>query len=333
VDARSGAAVERSYRSLGACTNNAGESEGLLLALNRAIDLGVAPRLAAIRGDSKLVVRQVRGEWAVREPSLMPRFLEARRLLARLGVDASLLEHVERERNALADELANVAIDTQTSFSPEARAAPQRCGSRAARAGGGGRSRAACAGAFDENGFGGEAAAAVIQAGAARGVCRMAAIAGALRDFSVAHGLDAEPEYEDAPRLSARAALDRASARGALTEAREKALRRELGQLESARSAERRRAAAFAAADHNLDELNMWLAGFGCDAAPSKRVAVKELAKINANIYDVMDGVYKNHKSLWKLAWYTKQNQMIFPLKEAKEDNRKIFLKNLKHCW
>ena len=84
---------------------------------------------------------------------------------------------------------------------------------------------------------------------------------------------------------------------------------------------------------HNLDELNMWLAGFGCDAAPSKRIAVKELAKINANIYDVMDGVYKNHKSLWKLAWYTKQNQMIFPLKEAKEDNRKIFLKNLKHCW
>ena len=327
VDARTGAAVEHAYRGLGACTNNVAEYEGLLLALKLAIDLGVQPsRIAGIRGDSQLVVRQVRGEWAVREDSLASRFLEARRLLARLGVNASILEHVERERNALADRLVNRAIDTQASFSPAARAAaPPLLG---------GRSRAAsAAGVGDDSGPGDDAAAAAIKAGAARGVCRMAAIAGAVRDFCRVRGLDAAPEYAGAPRLSARKALERASARGALSEAREQALRRELGQLEQARRAERLRVAAFAAADHDLAELNDWLRGFGRDAAPSKAAAIKALGALYANIYDVADGVFRDRKSLTALAWHSKLTGLIIPLKEATDDMRKVFLKNIKRCW
>jgi ribonuclease HI len=62
-----------------------------------------------VRGDSELIVRQVRGEWDTNDPGLRERRVRARELLD--GFDRWSLEHVPREVNDRADRLANEALD------------------------------------------------------------------------------------------------------------------------------------------------------------------------------------------------------------------------------
>jgi probable phosphoglycerate mutase len=93
--------------SLGTCTNNVAEYRGLLAALTWAAEHGVS-RLH-IRSDSELLVKQMRGEYRVKNPGLQPLFEEARSLVRRIGVVK--FEHVRRELNKDADRLANEAMD------------------------------------------------------------------------------------------------------------------------------------------------------------------------------------------------------------------------------
>ncbi|ESP89895.1 ribonuclease HI [Candidatus Halobonum tyrrellensis] len=93
--------------TLGRTTNNQAEYEALVRALEAARDYGLSE--ADVRGDSQLVVKQVRGEWNVNEPRLRERRVRARELLE--GFDRWSLEHVPREINDRADELANEALD------------------------------------------------------------------------------------------------------------------------------------------------------------------------------------------------------------------------------
>ena len=97
-------------QSLGTCTNNVAEYRGLLAALTWAADHGVS-RLH-IRSDSELLVKQMRGEYRVKNPGLQPLFEEARSLVKRIGVVR--FEHVRRELNKDADRLANEAMDEET---------------------------------------------------------------------------------------------------------------------------------------------------------------------------------------------------------------------------
>ena len=93
--------------SIGIATNNVAEYNGLLAALRWAADAGV--HSLHVKADSELMVKQMRGEYRVKNPGLQPLYEEARRLAGRIG--QVTFEHVRREQNADADRLANQAMD------------------------------------------------------------------------------------------------------------------------------------------------------------------------------------------------------------------------------
>jgi ribonuclease HI len=99
--------VEEIKESLGIATNNVAEYRGLLAALTWAIRAGIG-RLH-VRSDSELLVKQMRGDYRVRNPGLQPLWEQARRLVHQIG-DVRF-EHVRRELNKDADRLANEAMD------------------------------------------------------------------------------------------------------------------------------------------------------------------------------------------------------------------------------
>ncbi|MFA4874957.1 MAG: ribonuclease HI family protein [bacterium] len=92
---------------LGEMTNNQAEYRALLLALEEARRHG-ATRLE-IYADSELMVRQLRGEYKVKNEGLKPLHREILRHLREVG--RYTIEHVPREKNSHADALANKAID------------------------------------------------------------------------------------------------------------------------------------------------------------------------------------------------------------------------------
>ena len=104
-----GNVIARLGRYLGRQTNNVAEYEGLLLGLKHARELGY--REVEVRADSQLLIRQLKGEYAVRHAGLKPLHAEALRVLR--SFDRFDLRHVPREENALADEMSNRAIDEE----------------------------------------------------------------------------------------------------------------------------------------------------------------------------------------------------------------------------
>ena len=92
---------------IGETTNNRAEYEALVRALEMARDYGFDR--VDVRGDSELIVKQVTGEWNANDPGLRERRVRARELLEQF--DEWSLEHVPREINERADDLANEALD------------------------------------------------------------------------------------------------------------------------------------------------------------------------------------------------------------------------------
>lgn len=92
---------------LGKRTNNFAEYSGLLAALDFALKNG-HPRLRVV-ADSELMVKQIKGQYRVNSPELRPLYDEAKRRIAQL--DFFRIEHVLRNKNKKADELANLAMD------------------------------------------------------------------------------------------------------------------------------------------------------------------------------------------------------------------------------
>jgi ribonuclease HI len=101
-----GIAAEGSER-IGRATNNQAEYEALVRGLEAAADYGFDE--LHVRGDSQLVVRQVRGEWDTNDPQLREKRVRVRELLDRFGEWS--IDHVPREINDRADELVNQALD------------------------------------------------------------------------------------------------------------------------------------------------------------------------------------------------------------------------------
>ncbi|MFB6281401.1 MAG: ribonuclease HI [Haloferacaceae archaeon] len=99
--------VDEGGERIGEATNNRAEYEALLRALEAARDYGFEE--VDVRGDSELVVRQVRGAYDVTDPGLRERRARARELLD--GFERWSIEHVPREVNDRADDLANEALD------------------------------------------------------------------------------------------------------------------------------------------------------------------------------------------------------------------------------
>lgn len=94
---------------LGETTNNVAEYRGCIAALARMKAWGL--RRGVLRLDSELVVKQLNGQYKVRQEHLKPLVAEA--LALRAAFDHMRIEHVPRKQNALADALANAALDGQ----------------------------------------------------------------------------------------------------------------------------------------------------------------------------------------------------------------------------
>ena len=107
IEAPDGSLIDEVHGALGIATNNVAEYNGLLAALRWAIDHD--RRELAIRSDSELLVKQMRGEYKVKHPGLQP--LAARARLLMMELDRVTFEHVRREQNVEADRLSNVAMD------------------------------------------------------------------------------------------------------------------------------------------------------------------------------------------------------------------------------
>ena len=101
-----GIVAEGSER-IGTATNNQAEYEALIAALEAVRDHGYD--VVHLRGDSELVVKQVRGEYNTNNPELREKRVTVHELLREF--DEWTLEHVPREVNEHADELANEALD------------------------------------------------------------------------------------------------------------------------------------------------------------------------------------------------------------------------------
>lgn len=94
---------------LGTATNNVAEYNGLIRGLQVAKEIGATE--LHIYSDSELLVKQIHGQYRVKSPDLKPLFERAKTLLTTLGRWS--LEHVRREKNHRADELANMAMDAR----------------------------------------------------------------------------------------------------------------------------------------------------------------------------------------------------------------------------
>ena len=102
-----GAVLEEHRELIGEATNNVAEYRALLLGVERAAALG-ASELELV-GDSELVVRQVSGEYKVKDATLRELNAQVRRALQ--GFERWSIRHVRRDQNAAADALVNAALD------------------------------------------------------------------------------------------------------------------------------------------------------------------------------------------------------------------------------
>ncbi len=99
---------------LGRCTNNVAEYTALVRGLSAAAKLRVAK--LTVRSDSELVVRQINGVYKVKSPDLKPLYQQAVQIMEKIG--NVKVEHVYREANSRADELANMAMDRLIKLEP-----------------------------------------------------------------------------------------------------------------------------------------------------------------------------------------------------------------------
>lgn len=99
--------VKELSRYLGRTTNNVAEYEALLMGLDALIELG--RKRIRVHSDSQLLVRQLNGEYSVKDEKLKVLYQRAQTLLRQF--DSCRIVHVYREMNKVADRLANRGID------------------------------------------------------------------------------------------------------------------------------------------------------------------------------------------------------------------------------
>ena len=107
LEAEDGTVLAAHGEAIGVATNNVAEYRALVAGLARAVEVGVS-RLEVV-SDSELLVKQMRGEYRVKNRALQELSLEAARLARELD-DVSYTA-VRREQNELADRLVNEALD------------------------------------------------------------------------------------------------------------------------------------------------------------------------------------------------------------------------------
>jgi len=107
LEADDGSVLASCGKAIGVATNNVAEYRALVAGLRRARELGV--RELEVVSDSELLVKQMRGEYRVKDAKLRPLSIEAARLAGEIG--QVTYTAVSREENELADRLVNEALD------------------------------------------------------------------------------------------------------------------------------------------------------------------------------------------------------------------------------
>jgi ribonuclease H / adenosylcobalamin/alpha-ribazole phosphatase len=107
LEAEDGTVLAAEGQAIGVATNNVAEYSALVAGLERAVELGLDD--VEVVSDSELLVKQMRGEYRVKNDALRALSLEAAALARKLR----RVEYraVRREHNELADRLVNEALD------------------------------------------------------------------------------------------------------------------------------------------------------------------------------------------------------------------------------
>ena len=107
LEAEDGTVLDSRGETIGVATNNVAEYSALVAGLARAVQLGIDE--LEVVSDSELLVKQMRGEYRVKNAALQDLFLDASRLARKVG--RVRYTAVRREHNELADSLVNEALD------------------------------------------------------------------------------------------------------------------------------------------------------------------------------------------------------------------------------
>jgi ribonuclease H / adenosylcobalamin/alpha-ribazole phosphatase len=107
LESEDGSVLAAHGEAIGTATNNVAEYRALLAGLEKALELGVNE--LEVVSDSELLVKQMRGQYKVKNAALRDLSLQAASLARELG--SVSYTAVRREHNELADQLVNEALD------------------------------------------------------------------------------------------------------------------------------------------------------------------------------------------------------------------------------
>ena len=108
LEAEDGTVLAAHGETIGIATNSVAEYSALIAGLEKALELGVTD--IEVVSDSELMVKQMTGEYRVKNEALRELSMRAARLARQIGaVDYTA---VRREHNELADRLVNEALDS-----------------------------------------------------------------------------------------------------------------------------------------------------------------------------------------------------------------------------
>ena len=105
--------IRKLYKYIGQATNNVVEYTALIYALQEALILGF--KNVIVHSDSELLVRQLHGEYRVKNSNLKPYYEQFLHL--KTGFDKLEIKQITREENKASDRLANQAIDSRVDTS------------------------------------------------------------------------------------------------------------------------------------------------------------------------------------------------------------------------
>jgi ribonuclease HI len=108
LEAEDGTVLDARGETIGVATNNVAEYRALIAGLEKAVDLGIDE--LEVVSDSELLVKQMQGEYRVKNEALRELNDEANSLERKLG--RVRYKAVRREHNELADKLVNEALDS-----------------------------------------------------------------------------------------------------------------------------------------------------------------------------------------------------------------------------
>ena len=109
LEVEDGHVLDARGKAIGVATNNVAEYSALVAGLQSALELGVEE--LEVVSDSELLVKQMRGEYKVKNAALRELWVRAQELAGQLG--SVRYTAVRREHNELADQLVNEALDAE----------------------------------------------------------------------------------------------------------------------------------------------------------------------------------------------------------------------------